>query len=199
MVTLPGGNPFDPNGSCGGGQPMGLGHIGDQGLIFKRKFRWTFSVTGTCVGDISESFVKTAKRPNLQIEEKEIHFLHGVTWIPGKAKWQEMEVVYFDVNKTDTQKLYAWIASVYNIMDPTCLKMNSRYTGTGILTLFDGCGAMMERWTLNSLWPKNIDFGDLDYTSSDECNITVTFRYTSVNYENTCPGIQQPCDCVGCA
>jgi hypothetical protein len=112
-----------------------------------------------------------------------------------------MEVVYFDVNHLDTQKLYKWISAVYDITNPTCLTMNSRtdqYTGTGTLSLFDGCGGLMEEWVLGNLWPKNIDFGDLDYTSSDECNVTVTFRYTTVKYTSLCPTGPETCGCVGC-
>ena len=201
MATV---TPFGSAGSGCQGHPMGLGAIGsNQGLVFKRKFRWTFRVTGICNNsyELSESFVKTAKRPNLDIEEKELHFLHGVTWIPGKAKWSELEVVYFDVNQDDTQVLYTWVSSVYNIQDPLCLNMNSKrsqYSATGWLTLFDGCGTQMETWELGHLWPKKIDFGDLDYTTSDECNITLTLRYSSVTYVSVCPTGPDTCECVGC-
>ena len=123
---------------------MGLGRIGNEDVVFKRKFRWTFAVRGVCNGNVNvpEHYVKIAARPNISIEETEINFLNGKMFIPGKATWETITVTYFDVAKQDNMPLYDWLASVYDFTNPNKLKQGSSpagYSGTGLLTLYDGC------------------------------------------------------------
>ena len=53
--------------------------------------------------------------------------------------------------------------------------------GTLVVTLYDGCGTPMERWTFKGVWP---NWGDLDYSSSDECTTEITWVYSEFTYEN---------------
>ena len=178
---------------------MGIGVLGDSKAVFKRKFRWTFALSVPCgTGNIPETIVKVANRPSLTIEETEINYLHGKMWIPGKASWETLSVTYYDVVNAgtggDVSNLYGWLATVYNFNDPDGnVTMSSRkgtgsigtgYAGTGTLTMYDGCGAPMEQWTLSHVWPQSINFGDLDYSSSEEANIELTLRYSTAIYTN---------------
>lgn len=182
---------------------MGLGDIGfNADVIIKRKFRWTFEMS-YCnnTKKISKKFCKTAKRPGWDIEETEINYLHGKTWIPGKATFQEYSLVYYDTNMDDTANLLSWLATVYNFTNPKTLQMNSKlgsYTGVGTLTLYDGCGFTMESWQLEHMWPKTVDFGELDYATSDECTVDLTLRYTNLSYQGGECGAYKiaPCECV---
>lgn len=185
-----------------GNIPMGIGNLGFSNLVFKRKFRFTFELQNICGSQsVPRHYVKLAKRPNLQVEEKEINFLNAVTWIPGKAKWQEMTVTYIDVASADQAPLYNWLASVYNFTDPVNLQMGSQrrdYTATGVLTLLDGCGAQIEQWIMGDMWPKGIDFGELDYASSDEVTIELTLRFSQVQYKPLCPPFTITSCCTPC-
>jgi len=182
--------------------PMGIGRLGFQNLIFKRKFRFTFELEDICGGrKVPKHFVKVAARPSISIEETQIDFLNARTWIPGKAQFETMSVTYLDVADTDMGPLFTWLASVYNFSDPVQLQMGSQrkdYTATAIIKIWDGCGTLMEIWTLKDVWPTAIDFGDLDYSSSDMMDIQLTLRYSNVTYESICPGFTfDPC-CSGC-
>jgi hypothetical protein len=180
---------------------MGLGRIGDANTIFKRKFRWTFEVLNTCKGNIPPYFVKTANRPQLDIDETEINFLHAKTWLPGKGTWNTLSVSYYDTNHQEMLNLWGWLTSVYNFTRPNELYMNSKvsgYSGTGKLVLYDGCGKAMEQWLLYHCWPKTLEFGDLDMSSSEECSIELTLRYTNVKYTSFCPKPVQACQCDPC-
>jgi hypothetical protein len=145
--------------------------------------------------------VKVAARPNLEIEETEINFLNAKTWIPGKASWQTMSVTYLDVATADAAPLYTWLASVYNFTNPITLSQGSRrsdYTATAILRMFDGCGQLIDTWIMKDVWPTGIDFGDVDYASSDICEIALTLRYSNVQYASSCPVFAiNPC-CTPC-
>ena len=191
---------------------MGLGVLGSERLHFKRKFRWTLSINTRC-GAIPEEYVKLAARPNISIEETEINFLHQKTWIPGKAAWETITVTYYDVAGTPDAAnqnggdssiiaLYNWLASVYDFTNATTIKMNSSragYAGVATLMLYDGCGTAVEGWQLLDAWPQAINFGELDYASSEEVTIEMTLRYSAVDFSHFCPNRNIGCDCLPCA
>lgn len=198
---------------------MGMGLLGDPNIIFKRKFRWTFSVRDICGGNrIPPNFVKLAARPNLDIEETEINYLNSKTWIPGKGSWNSIQVTYYDISVPtgggttgavtaatstdgDPTVIFTWLQSVYDFGDPVQLNNGARrsaYAGTANLILYDGCGNPLEQWTLGDMWPQAVDFGDLDYSSSDTVDIQLTLRYSQVTYRNICGRQpQKPC-CFPC-
>jgi len=183
---------------------MGIGALGGSRLIFKRKFRWTFRVDEICgTKSVEEHFVKLAARPNLSIEETEINFLNAKTWIPGKASWETITVTYYDVATLQggNQYLWDWLASVYDFTQPIELPMGSsrsEYAGRGTLFLYDGCGTALEKWVLNDMWPQAVNFGELDYSSSEEVNIELTLRYSGVDYKMICPDYTPQSCCKGC-
>lgn len=196
------------------GRSMGLGAIGGSDIVFKRKYRWTFEVQTPCGPNIPESFVKLAARPNLTIEETEINFLHGKMWIPGKGSWETITVTYYDVANVGEgiNGLYSWLATVYNFTDPIGLHQSSRkgqpniqggagfssgYAGLATLRLYDGCGKTVETWLLGHMWPQAVNFGELDYSSSEEVVVELTLRYAEVQYIPGC-GIDFPVCCKGC-
>ena len=183
---------------------MGMGKLGFSNVVFKRKFRWSFEVRNICGGlVVPRDYVKLAARPNVSIEETEINFMHGKTWIPGKGSWETITVTYYDVaNTTDNFPLYSWLASVYEFTNPVLLRMGSSrrdYSGTGILTLYDGCGQELEIWELNDMWPQAINFGELDYSSSEEVTIELTLRYSQVAYQSLCPQFVPSSCCTPCS
>lgn len=183
--------------------PMGMGKLGFTNVQFKRKFRWTLEILDICGGlVVPKDYVKLAARPSISIEETEINFLHGKTWIPGKGSWETINVTYFDVaNTEDNFPLFTWLATVYEFTDPVNLRMgNSRrdYAGTGVLVLYDGCGEPLEEWILRDMWPTTMNFGELDYGSSEEATIELTLRYSQVSYRSLCPPFIPRTCCTPC-
>lgn len=184
-------------------KPMGIGVIGQPDMVFKRKFRWTFEMFGFCNNQkntVPEHFVKVAARPNLEVEETEINHLNARDWIPGKATWQTITVTYLDVANQEMSSLWNWLATIYDFTNPITLWQGERrdWNSTAVLSMYDGCGTLLETWQLKKVFPTGIDFGDLDYSSSDIAEISLTLRYSDVKYTSYCPNFQpQPC-CSGC-
>ncbi len=146
---------------------MGIGRIGQPGVIIKRKFRWTLEIITKC-GTIPKHYVKVAGRPKLSLDSTEINYLNATTWIPGKAKWDPISVTWIDVASSEMKSLWNWVATVYGFQNDAELKMSEKegWVGTGTLILYDGCGNELERWTLKSMFPESIDFGDLSITDT---------------------------------
>lgn len=188
---------------------MGIGYLGGGNVMHKRKFRWTFEVykandTGG-KGEmwVPQHFVKLAARPNITIEETEIHHLNAKTYIPGKGTWETITITYYDVSNAggvDNIGLWSWLANVYDYTKPNTLHQNALrkgYAAVGACTMYDGCGSAMELWTLGDAWPTAVNFGELDYSSSEECTVEVTLRYANVAYENLC-GSNPVAQCYNC-
>ena len=195
---------FDPQLS---GMGIGKVGIGDPEVVFKRKFRWTFEVEGNGFR-IPPYFVKVAARPNISFEDTEINFLNDKTWIPGKATWEAITVTYMDVagNLTGDAsganlELYDWLVNVFDFTSPNRKFMNSKrcgYAGKATITLWDGCGTPLERWTISDAWPQAVNFNDLDYSSSDTVDIELTMRYSQVKFEHLCPRHIPQATCIPC-
>lgn len=181
---------------------MGIGKLGAPDIIIKRKFRWTLSIA-TPVGIVPEAYVKVAARPQLDIDETEINYLNGVTWVPGKGKWQPLNVTYLDVANADLSPLYSWVATVYdfsqqNPIDHLPQSEKAGWNGTATLKMYDGCGKEIDQWTLRSCWPQSINFGDLDYSDSEVATIDLTLRYSEANYQSLGCGVTVTPKCLGC-
>jgi hypothetical protein len=203
---------------------MGMGKLGSSGVIHKRKFRWTFHVDrGEPGKNVPASFVKVAARPNLNVEETEINFLNAKRFIPGKGTWETVSITYYDIaidgaagDGGDNRGLWSWIADVYDytgygtgeggpegLVNPNPnVRQSSRrdcYNGTGVLILYDGCGNALEKWNLIDCWPQAVNFGELDYSQSEEVTIEVTLRYGGVTYDSFCPSFKPVTECCGCS
>jgi hypothetical protein len=177
-------------------EKMGIGPLGFNNTIFKRKFRFTFEITNICGRNVSvpTSFVKLAARPSLVIEDTEFNFLHAKTWVPGRATWEAISVTYIDAINPQKpnffKPLFDWLASLYAFHRPAELYMGStreNYSAVGILKMLDGNGTILETWTLNDMWPTAINFGSLDYSSNEETTIELNLRYSDVVYTPNCP------------
>ena len=120
--------------------------------------------------------------------------------ILGFCNNETITVTYMDVAHTEMRSLWNWLATVYDFTDPVTLHQGERrdWDATGLLSMYDGCGTLIETWQMQKVWPTAINFGDLDYTSSDIATIELTLRYSDVKYRSYCPEFQpEPC-CGGC-
>ena len=183
---------------------MGIGEVGGANVLHKRKFRWTFELTREGDTIVPVHYVKLAARPNISIEETEINFLNGKTWIPGKGTWETVTITYYDVSVDGGQGnigLWNWLATVYDFTNPVTLTQSTRrdnYSCDATCTLYDGCGTALEAWGMGDAWPTAVNFGELDYATSEECTVEVTMRYANVSYANFCGPDVAP-ECEGCS
>lgn len=145
-------------------KPLGIGPIGGH-VCVKKKFRWVFEAydkDGNIV--VENCFVKINSRPKVKIEEIEINFLSNKTWIPGKAAWETITVTTLDgVNS---------------------VKSNVESMDRAKLTLLDMTLFPLEEWEIVGISGLDINFNDLDYTSSSECCVDMVMRYNEVKYKS---------------
>lgn len=170
------------NMSMGMGSLMGRPPMG-------RKFRWSFSGKFG-KGIIEERFVKVVTRPQL-IEETELDFISAKTWIPSKpAPKGTVTVNMYELSGEESLKLeplYLQMAAWYNVNQAEVT--DEERFGEVTLKLYDGCGTLMESWELPEVRPLNINFGELDFSTSDSLDLEITFEHGAPKYTNHCPPI----------
>ena len=59
--------------------------------------------------------------------------------------------------------------------------------GTPRLTQIDSIGSPIEEWSLRNAWVESVDFGNLDYSSEEMVNITMSWRYDYAEYSGNPP------------
>jgi hypothetical protein len=190
---------------------MGIGLLGNPNTIIKRKFRFDFQLDvpnlgGEGTSNIPIWYVKIANRPQLDIDELELQFLNASTWIPGKGRWQPLNITYIDTADDKMQPLYNWIAQVYDFQafgttNGVELSQTERkgWDATATINMYDGCGSVIETWVLKGCWPQSVNFGDLEYGSNDESTIELTLRYDKVTItKGTNCGVTPQGNCTGC-
>ena len=150
---------------------MGLGKLGSNNVTFSGRFRWmaTLLSEDEKTTHLEKTFVKVSPRPNLDKLEEQ--------------KLDEITITILDVeNDEKTKPLYDWLGETYRLREkdekyePEPAKL--------IIDLYDGVGSLLESWILKNVQAKSINFGELDFSSSDESILELTFTYTEAEYKN---------------
>jgi hypothetical protein len=174
---------------------MGLGTPGGNSISFKRKFRWMFWILplnfdNNIVGDISEGLnvlppLKGA-RPNLGFKEWNAEHLNETLYFPGKPDWKTISLSVYDFcHATGTEgqhRIFEWLKEIYNPEDGEWFPVLGdtsvdQYKKKGLLELYSGCGEVIEKWVFENIWPTQLNFQDLDMSSSELAIVELTLRY----------------------
>lgn len=141
----------------------------------KKKNRFIFRFP-TPLG-IQEWFVASGARPSVTIEEVEIQFLNTSTYVAGRFNWETIDITFRDpIGPSATQALMEWVRlhaeSVTGRMGYA-----AGYKKDIELELLDPTGVVIEKWILQGTFLTNVNFNDLDYSSSDIVDINATLRF----------------------
>ena len=174
---------------------MGLGGLGSPTTIFKRKFRWMLTIDGIVGEGIDLYPPSSAARPKLTFNDFQVNHLVETITIPGRPVWSPITITVYDIlrgnnngtsggqNSAQAKRhpIYDWILSLYG-QEPDFPYYpsggrGSKFKKWAYISMYDGCGQELERWTLENVWPSEVDFGELDMGSSDVAMITMTLKY----------------------
>ncbi len=137
----------------------------------KRQFRWILSLDG-----IDAFTARTMDRPKKQFEETVVDYVNQKVYYAGKGEWQQISISLHDpIAPSQAQKVTNWLRMVHD--DPTGrMGYAEFYKKDFSLKLLDPVGNVVEKWNCIGGWPTNVDFGQLDYSSSETAQITVQIR-----------------------
>ena len=168
---------------------MGLGLLGDTQIVFKpRRFRWTVEATFPAAS-FGPQFVKVQARPSLAHPDpdNEINYLSAKTWIPDKAHQNVIVTTFYDLHPDpakdkNTEAFFDVLRSVYDFTEKKEGEEKKKVEGTLRLKMYTGIGDLLEEWILSEAWPTEVNFGELDHSSTECYDIEVTWRYKSIEY-----------------
>ena len=158
------------------------------------------------VGGFEPWIAKKVTKPAFSISEAEHTYINHKFYYPGRVEWNTVDVTFVDPGQPDsTQSVYNILrqsgyappkepndtrtiskAAAVNSLGPIRIQtIGDQFKNTG-----DSAGAfaskpkplstgteVLEEWVLYNAWLKDVKFGDLDYTSDDLLEITMTLRY----------------------
>ena len=126
---------------------------------------------------IQEWWVSTTSRPKYTSQEVEIPFLNTSTYVIGRFKWESIQVTFRDpIGPSATQALMEWVR-LHSETVTGRQGYAAGYKKDIELEMLDPTGVVVQKWILQGTQLNDVDFGGLDYSSSDLADITATLRF----------------------
>ena len=160
----------------------------------KRNFRWLLYL-----GGIPQWVCKKVSKPSFTITEAEHRYLNHKFYYPGAVEWSTVNVTLVDPVSPDA------VQTVYNIIRNAGYHAPETQSDTMTISKGHAVGALgmvklvqigtdaanggyepgktdvltntLEEWMLYNCWVKDVQLGELDYTSDDLTEITLELRY----------------------
>jgi len=142
-----------------------------------RKDLW--SIEFPIAMNIPESLQVNAARPKVTNESKEVQFKNLSTFYKGKTKVDPITIQFRDAIGTSIyQKLLQWQREHTDFATGKG-GYAATYKKTLTLNMEDPTGAVIQKFFLYGCFITELDGGDLDQTSDDIANISVTIQFDS--------------------
>lgn len=171
---------------------MGLDYGLDDNPGSRRKNRWLFSIKNVSADDSAAVSTytlppKRGARPSLSWKEYECQHLTETIYYPFKPDWKPISLTLYDI-RCNKNPVFDWIRLTQNISgnggglyDPQqgiwTPIVPSQMKREGNIQLLDGCGNIVECWTLDNCYPSSVEWGELDMDSSEIITVEVQVRY----------------------
>ena len=174
---------------------FGIPGLSGSGILqpkVRKNWRVTFANMGGGVDSqpISVQAVNVT-RPSLSFEEVELHRYNSRAWIAGKHLWEPCTLTIEDdltsgatrVIQEQLQKQQWLIGAEGQFL--AAAAEGSIYKFVTYLDMLNGNDGVVEKWTLEGCWIQASDYTELDYTSSEALQITMTIRYDHARQDIT--------------
>lgn len=143
-------------------------------MHFEPKTQGRFILT---IDGVPAFLIKSAGRPQVEQEEIEIPFLNVRRYIKGFTTWSTMDMTLYDpIVPSAAQAIMEWLRSAHETATGRD-GYSDMYKKNITIDVLGPVGDKVEKWTLKGAWPTSIDFGSLEWGTSDPQEISVTIRY----------------------
>ena len=163
-----------------------------QGLLMpklKYRFRATFQNFGGTVGTVDlTKQVATISRPNLNMNPFVIDVYNSKINLVGKPAWEPVTVTLRDDAGNNVSKLVgAQIQKQFDFMEQASAGVGADYKFLLKFEMLDGGNGayapngenqgILETWELYGAFLSQVNYGEMDYSSSEPTMITLTVTY----------------------
>ena len=138
----------------------------------KLKNRFIMSIEG-----INAYLIKTMQRPTLESDEVVLEHMNVTRYVKGKSRWQTIDVTLYDpIVPSAAQQVMEWVRLSHESVTGRD-GYSDFYKKNVTFNLVGPVGDVVEEWELVGAYIKTANFGDLDFTSSDPVDITLTLQF----------------------
>ena len=129
------------------------------------------------IGGIPSYLIKTANRPNIQFEPVTLEHINLKRKLKGKGEWQDLEITLYDpIVPSGAQAVMEWVRTSHESLTGRDGYADFYKKDIDIYML-GPVGDKIENWKLKGAFILNAQFGELDWTSNDPAEITLTLAY----------------------
>ena len=138
----------------------------------KLKNRFIMQIDG-----INAYLIKAINRPTLESDEVILEHMNVTRYVKGKSRWQPIEITLYDpVVPSAAQQVIEWIRLSHESVTGRD-GYSDFYKKDVTFQVLGPVGDVVEEWKLKGTWLQDVQFGDMDFASSDPVDITLTLRY----------------------
>lgn len=159
----------------------------NQGLLMpKLQYRFRITLENFGVSNETQELTKQvveATRPTLQFENVELHVYNSKANIAGKHSWNEVNITLRDdVNGNVSKLVGEQLQKQFDFFEQSSAASGIDYKFTERLEILDGGNgvnepAVLETWELYGCYLTNVDYGSLNYATSDPATVALTIMY----------------------
>jgi hypothetical protein len=182
---------------------FGVPHSGGQLGMLQPKVKYRFRVvfidfgSGLQQGDLTRQVVSVGK-PSLKHPPQEVHSYNSTAYYAGKHNWDEINIVLRDdISNRVSFLVGSQVQKQLNHYEQTGFSAGINYKFTMLIDTLDGgntidtpgtrgipgvSNGILERWTLEGCFITSVEWGDLDYSSSDAQTISLSIRPDNCTY-----------------
>ena len=158
-----------------------------QGLLMpklKYRFRMVFLNFGvsTPKTELTKQVVSTA-RPQLSFEEIMVPIYNSTLKLAGKHSWQDLECTFRDDAGGNVSKLVGeQLQKQLDFMEQASAAAGINYKFQTTIEILDGGNGtyeptVLETWELYGCYVKSVNYGDLNYGTSEAVTVGMTISY----------------------
>jgi hypothetical protein len=145
----------------------------------KMKNRYILDIDG-----LDAYTIKSAKRPSISFETVTLDHINIKRKLQGKGEWQDIDLTLLDpIVPSAAQKVMEWVRLGHESL--TGRRGYADFYKKDItIKIIGPPGDVVEKWVLKGALIASADFGDLDWSSNDpnEISLTIAYDYAILEY-----------------
>lgn len=137
-----------------------------------RKNRFVFAIEG-----IDAFLIKTAARPSMTFEEKEIPWINSRRYIAGVGKWEAISVTIYDpIAPSGAQQVMEWVRLCFESVSGRAGYADF-YKRDIQIKMLDPVGTVVQLWDIKGAFCKSAKWSELGYDGDDLSEIQLDIRF----------------------
>ena len=129
------------------------------------------------IDGIPAYLIKTAQRPQLQLNSVPLDHINVKRYVKGKAEWQPVTVTLYDpIVPSGAQAVMEWVRLHHESVTGRD-GYSDFYKKDITFNVLGPVGDKVEEWTLKGAFIESTDFSDLNYAEATPAEISLTLRY----------------------